>query len=144
MLIRDTHNERRARRQITELAGKKFSLIERLRMGGVGSQRMSIIEASQSIKDLLVLDQNPDTCNVELRTTGIVVRFRSKMHTYAWPVPFHQLAFFRNGEELSIYDSDTHIKLTTALNEKLDRQFILKVLQQKAIWSESNEVPVNG
>ena len=132
MIIRDTHNERRSRREIAQYAGKKFGLIERLKMGGIGSQRMVITDASDMILNLLSQDHAPDTCNIELRSAGIVVRFRSKMHTYAWAVPFHELSMFRNGEELSIYGKGEHMKMTTAHNEKLDRRFILKVLQYKA------------
>lgn len=132
MLVKDTFNEKRARRQIEEVAGKKFPLIERVKMRGIGSQRLLIIDASDDISDLLKIDSKRDLCNIELRKGGIVVRFQSKINTYAWPIPWHQLTLFRNGEVMSVYSQSSFVKVVTEHNETLDRGFLLKVLQHKA------------
>ncbi len=138
VLIRDTYNEKSVRRKIDAEVGKKFSFLERFKMGGIGSQRMRIISSSEEIDDLLQADAKRNLCNIEMRTGGLIVRFQSKMHTYAWTIPWHSLSLFRNGEVLSVYGSGNHIKVVTEYNESLDRRFVLKVMQYKALWSEDH------
>ena len=138
VFIRDTFNDRKSRRKLEEQVGKKFSFLERFKMGGIGSQRMLIMSSSEEIDDLLSEDQKRNLCNIELRKGGIVVRFQSKMHTYAWPIPWHQLSLFRNGEVLSVYGTQNHITGVTEYNESLDRRFVLKLMQYKALWSDDH------
>jgi len=138
MLIKDTFNDRRSRREIERHVGKKFSFVDRFKMRGIGSQRMLIVDSSNEIADLLALDKKLNHCNLELRQGGLLVRFQSKMHTYAFAIPWHYLTFFRTGESLQVYGQNNHVKLRVAHNEKLDRRFVLKVLQFKALWSEDH------
>lgn len=138
MLIRDTYNEKSVRRKIEQEVGKKFSFIERFKMGGIGSQRMRIMSSSQEIEVLLQADTKRNLCNIEMRKGGIIIRFQSKMHTYAWTIPWHQLALFRNGELLSVYGAGNHVKVVTEYNESLDKRFVLKLMQFKALWSEDH------
>ena len=101
-------------------------------MGGIGSQRLRVIAASDEIKGLLRFDNKRDVCNIEMRKGGIVLRFQSKMYSYAWPIPWHQLTLFRNGEVLSIYGPNKFVKVVTEHNEQLSREFVIKVLMHKA------------
>ena len=43
-------------------------------MGGVGSSKLLISATSIDIHNLLILDNNRNTCNVELRPKGIILR----------------------------------------------------------------------
>ena len=128
MLIQDTFNDRRARRMIAAEVGEKFSWIQRLQMGGTGSQRFHIEKASTDIHDLLQLDSKRDTCNLELRQGGLIVRFQSKMHTYAFCIPWHMLTIFKNNGFVSIYKGQSFIKATPDLNQQLDRMFFAFLL----------------
>lgn len=138
MLINDTFNDRRARREIEDQVGKKYTFLERMRMNGIGSQRMLIVESSDAISDLLALDRKLNHANVEIRKGGILVRFQSKMHNYAFAIPWHFLTVFRTGNTLNVFGQNNHVKLRPAHNEKLDRKFVLKLLQHKALWSEDH------
>jgi hypothetical protein len=97
---RDIENE------IADLVGNSYSLFDRFRrfrMGGNGSPRLTIIDASEQIKELLLKDSYINYCNVEMRPRGIVVGFRSRLETYAWCIPYNKLSVFKNKLSYTIY-----------------------------------------
>ena len=112
MLLNVSYNDNTIREKIDTEVGKPFSLKERWSMGGIGSSKLFITHTSLNIHNLLVLDQNLNTCNVELRPQGIIVRFRSLLETYALVIPFYKLKIYKGkAEEYSIYKDESLIKI---------------------------------
>ena len=64
MLLNVSYNDNTIREKIDTEVGKPFSLKERWSMGGIGSSKLFITHTSLNIHNLLVLDQNLNTCNV--------------------------------------------------------------------------------
>jgi hypothetical protein len=91
MLVNISYNEPKIRNTIDELIGKPFTLRERWSMGGIGSGKLMITHTSIDIHNLLILDQNINQCNVELRPKGIIVHFRSLLETYGLVIPYYKL-----------------------------------------------------
>ena len=91
MLLNVSYNDRKIKEQIDKEVGPPFSLIERWKIGGIGSSKLSITHASIDIHNLLVLDNNSDNCNIELRPNGIIIRFRSLLETYGLVIPYYKL-----------------------------------------------------
>ena len=81
MLLNISYNDIKQKNEIDKLVGKPFSIKKRLKMGGIGSEKMIISSASVNIKNLLLLDNNINKCNIELRPKGIIVFFRSLLET---------------------------------------------------------------
>ena len=126
MLLNVSYNNPKQRQKIETAVGAPFSLRQRWSMKGVGSPQMNITQASIDIHNLLVLDQNRNTCNIELRPKGIIVRFRSLLEIYA-VIPYYKLNIYKGkADEYSVYKDHYYIKvqLTTALH-----RFIQKVQQ---------------
>jgi len=80
---------------------------------------------------LLILDQNTNSCNIELRPKGIIVRFRSLLETYGLVIPYYKLKLYKGkAEEYSIYLDQHRIKVaaitksTHAFFKKLSREKI--------------------
>ena len=142
MLRNVSYNNKEIKREIQDAVGNSYTLIERLRKGGVGSQRLLIFEASREIQDLLDLDNNLNHCNIELREKGIIVRFRSILNTYGWIIPFYRLSLFKNAGHLAIYAEDQFIKIRPAHNEKLNNNFFKKLIGLKTAYYELNKLPV--
>ena len=132
MIIRDTYNDKQVKQTIEQHVGRKFSPWERLRMRGVGSQRFSIIEATDEIHELLDSDMKQNHCNIELRTRGMILRFQAKSDTYALLLPFQFLNIYRLGSKLNIYGRQHFVKCKPAHNESLDVLFLQKILKLKA------------
>lgn len=131
MLLNVSYNDNTIREKIDTEVGKPFSLKERWSMGGIGSSKLFITHNSLNIHNLLVLDQNLNTCNVELRPQGIIVRFRSLLETYALVIPFYKLKIYKGkAEEYSIYKDESLIKILA--DTKAIHKFFSKINTLKA------------
>ena len=131
MLLNVSYNDNTIREKIDAEVGKPFSLKERWSMGGIGSSKLFITHTSLNIHNLLVLDQNLNTCNVELRPQGIIVRFRSLLETYALVIPFYKLKIYKGkAEEYSIYKDESLMKILA--DTKAIHNFFSKINTLKA------------
>ena len=130
MLVNISYNEPKIRLQIDELLGKPFTLSERWKMGGIGSGKLIITQTSSDIHNLLVLDQNINQCNVELRPKGIIVHFRSLLETYGLVIPYYKLKLYKGkAEEYSIYKD--HYTIKVLANTISIHSFFKKINEQK-------------
>ena len=131
MLLNVSYNDNTIREKIDAEVGNPFSLKERWSMGGVGSSKLFITHTSLNIHNLLVLDQNLNTCNVEMRPKGIIIRFRSLLETYALIIPFYKLKIYKGmAKEYSIYKDEFVIKILA--DTKAIHKFFSKINTLKA------------
>ena len=116
---------------INNSVGKPYSLIDKIKLGGVGSPKYYIKSSDKKIDSLLILDNNDNTCNIEMRPKGIIIRFRSLLETYALIIPYFKLSIFKpTGNTYSIHSGENKIIIITQTENK--RKFIKRVLEQKA------------
>ena len=136
MLANVSYNNKAQRESIDMLVGKPFTLVNRLKLGGVGSPKLHVVSSSKEIDSLFVLDHNDNTCNIELRPNGIILRFRSLLETYGLIIPYYKLIIFKGtGEAYSIHME--HHKVSISAKSKNVRDFFKKILQQKARISDN-------
>ncbi|MEC7659023.1 MAG: hypothetical protein VYB41_02965, partial [Bacteroidota bacterium] len=67
MLTNVSYRDPKQEQVITDLVGKPFNLRMRLKLAGVGSPKLQIVSSSPKISNLLLLDNNHDVCNIEIR-----------------------------------------------------------------------------
>ena len=116
---------------INNSVGKPYSLVSRIKLGGVGSPKYYIKSSDKKIDSLLILDNNDNTCNIEMRPKGIIIRFRSLLETFALVIPYFKLSIFKpTGDTYSIHSGENKIIIITQTENK--RKFIKRVLEQKA------------
>jgi hypothetical protein len=131
MLVNVSYSDKKITRKIDGQVGKPFTLRERWAMKGIGSPKLFITEASVEIRNLLILDNNLDSCNVELRPKGIIVRFRSLLETFALVIPYYKLTLYKgNFAGYSIYRDHHFIKVRA--DTKAIQKFFKKMLDYKA------------
>ena len=136
MLANVSYNNKAQRESIDMLVGKPFTLVNRLKLGGVGSPKLHVVSSSKEIDSLFVLDHNDNTCNIELRPNGIILRFRSLLETYGLIIPYYKLTIFKGtGEAYSIH-MEQH-KVGISAKSKNVRDFFKKIQQQKARISDN-------
>lgn len=136
MLANVSYNNKAQREFIDKLVGKPFTLMNRLKLGGVGSPKLHVVSTSKEIDSLFVLDHNDNTCNIELRPNGIILRFRSLLETYGLIIPYYKLTIFKGtGEAYSIHME--HHKVGISAKSKNVRDFFKKIQQQKARISDN-------
>ncbi len=106
-------------------------------MGGIGSPKLAITEASVEIRNLLILDNNADCCNIELRPKGILVGFRSLLESYALVIPYYKLTVYKGDFAVySIYRDHYYVKVKA--DTKAIQKFFKKLLDLKADNTPTN------
>ena len=136
MLLNVSYNEPKIKEEIEATVGKPFSLKERWAKGGIGSSKLVISQSSIDIHNLLVLDNNRNTCNIELRPKGIILRFRSLLETYALVIPYYKLTLYKGkAKEYSIYKDKQFVKVIT--DTKATFKFFSKLSAEKV----ANQLP---
>jgi hypothetical protein len=126
-----TYNNPSVKEEIDRKVGSAFPFFTRLKMRGIGSKRMVIVESSADILKLTSYQNSIVYCYVELRPTGIIVHFRSILETIGWIVPFHHLSVFKNGNQFSLHAAGSFVKLGGLNDDAADEAFIRKMMRHK-------------
>ena len=130
MLVNVSYNNKEVTRKVDKEVGKPFTLKERSAMKGIGSPKLFITETSNEINNLLILDNNTNSCNIEMRPKGIIVRFRSLLETFALVIPYYKLAIYKGDLAIySIYRDHYFIKVRS--DKKAIQKFFRKMLDYK-------------
>jgi hypothetical protein len=130
MLYNVSHNDPATTLAIKKEIGGILSLRERWNLKGSGSPKLYITDSSIHIHNLLVVDNSLDVCNIELCKSGIIVRFRSRLETYALPIAYHKLVIYKGrAEEYSIYKDTYFVKVRA--DRKEIHHFFKKINEQK-------------
>jgi len=77
---------------INQAVGKAYPFLQRIRMGGIGSKRMNILELSPSLQVYQTIAQETQFGFIELRPKGILVLINRQLQNFTWPIPYSDLA----------------------------------------------------
>jgi len=132
MIINTSYTDKKITKQINEAVGRPFSLIDRIRLGGIGSRRMAISDISNNYKKYLNADHYISNANIELRPKGILIHFRHKLQAYTWLMPFSRLLIDYN-KALKINADGDYIEFS----KDLDQRFIEKVIRHQEKFSKA-------
>jgi hypothetical protein len=69
--------------------------MKKLKMGGVGSGRMVIEEASPKLEMTLINGHDLNYANIELRPKGILVRITRRLDNFTWIIPYYHLHIYK-------------------------------------------------
>ena len=131
MLHNVSYNNPKIERSISNEVGAILTLKERWKLKGSGSPKLFITACSIQIHNLLVLDNNINSCNMELRKNGVILRFRSLLETYALPIPYYKLVIYKvKAQEYSIHRDNYFIKVKA--DHKKIHKFFEKLAQLKS------------
>lgn len=125
-----SYNSKKNNILLLELVGRPFSFIERLKLGGIGSNKLVVADASKDIVELLRLDNNVNYCNIEIRKNGLIIRFRSLLETYGFIIPYYKLIIYKGESNIySLYKDTNYIKFF--VDNKSTSLFIKKIIRLK-------------
>lgn len=125
-----SYNSKKINALLLELVGRPFSFIERLKLGGIGSNKLVIADASKEIVELLRLDNNVNYCNIEIRKNGLIIRFRSLLETYGLIIPYYKLIIYKGESNIySLYKDTKYIKFL--VDNKSTSLFMKKIIRLK-------------
>jgi len=126
-----SYNCKKTKDLLIDRVGKPLTLFERLKIGGNGSDKLIITDASNDIVELLKLDNNINQCNIEIRSNGIILRFRALLETYGLVIPFYKMVIYKGEKKIySIYIDNQYIKFLA--DKKSIHSFIKKIHRLKS------------
>lgn len=131
MIVNTSYPDKKRTQKINKLVGKPFSLFERLKMRGIGSPRLQIIDASPAISDCFRVGNGNKHCNIELRPQGLILWFRVAQETFAWAIPFFHLSIFKSLDYYTIHGSGNYAKIKPAYSKQKIDTFIQRLIEQK-------------
>ena len=132
MILNTTYKSKENSNKISDLVGASFSLLDRLKIKGIGSPKLIAVSASKDIWDLLERTNNTNHINIELRPKGIIVRFKSGYEDYVWAIPFYLLTIFQNGKAWSVFDKSQKMNLEYAFVSDEGSKFVRQILEAKS------------
>ena len=132
MVLNTSHSDPKIERQISALVGESFSLLKRFEMRGIGSPKLEILQASTDLHNILSVNQDRLRCSIELRPKGVIIQFKSRLDTYALPIPYHKLSIYK-GESNSYSLFMDQYKLKINASDSMVKAFIQKVLNAKVL-----------
>lgn len=130
MIYNTTYHNEDYLQQSKEVVGKAFRLLERLKMGGIGSGRLMIAEISPKLKLGKLEFSEIDYGNIELRPQGIIVHYTSKLERFSWVIPYFRLNIY-NAQTYSIHANGSFIKFEKNKNYKENKKFLEKMADRK-------------
>ncbi|WP_445732589.1 hypothetical protein [Mariniflexile sp.] len=130
MILDTTHTNKEHNNLINDVVGKSFSFFQAIKMGGIGSKRMIIEEASPNMKNYLNKVSDVNYSNLELRPTGILIRINKGLNNFTWVIPYYQLVIYKtNGISIHAQGRFIHFKKNTTFKE--NKGFFEKIQNEK-------------
>lgn len=125
-------------KKIEEFLGKSYSLLQRIKMGGIGSPRLNMIDADDQVSRLMNRDINRNVCNIELRPKGIIIGFRSHLDPYALLMSYEDLKIIE--KDLFTYRIESpknFIEIRMRKRDKAIRKFLKRLEREKNQFLEN-------
>ena len=127
MIFDTSYYDPEIKKIIDETLGKSYSFMDRLKMKGIGSSRMEILDCSSDIKELLTSGFKGNFASIELRPKGVIVHFKKFTEHFSWIIPFYSLSIIQSNT-INIHSKGSFIKLQ--LRSKNSSPFIQKLIHQ--------------
>ena len=141
MLLNTTYDSRDDKALIEDLVGKPYTLVQKLRLGGIGSKRMVIDEVSPNLGSVLNTVSDINYASIELRPKGILIRITKGLKNFTWIIPFYQLVIYKvNGSSIHAQGKFIHFKANKTFKE--NKKFFNKLLDHKVRYDLQYSAPV--
>lgn len=128
MIFETTYSKRETILEINQLVGNPYSFLDRIKMRGIGSKRMAISSISEEYEEYLNADHYMTHANIELRPKGIILHFRYKLESFAWPMPYSDLTI-ETSPVLKFRSSNKFISFNNGM--EVNEEFLKKVIEGK-------------
>lgn len=131
-MLRDlSYKDSEIEKEINNLIGKEFNLLEKFKRGGTGSRQLIIKKSDNNIYEILSKSYELNRCNIEIREKGIIIYFRSRQSTYGLSIPFYKLVIFKvDNNHYTLTYNEYFLKIR--VESSSDHKFLKKILEEKA------------
>lgn len=126
-LFNVSYYEKEVNDEIISWVGEPFGFITSLKMGGSGSPRMIIQDASEAIQPLLSKDKYIKYCNIEIRPKGLILRFRLRLDALAFVVSYKDMEVVKTDSGYMLRGHQQFFHLIPFKNVKQVAAFFVKI-----------------
>ena len=143
MILNTTHHNKDHKRLIADIVGDSFSLVQKLKMNGVGSKRMIIEDVSPNMKSMMNLVSDINYGSIELRPKGILLRITQGLKSFTWIIPYYQLVIYKtNGSSIHAQGKFVHFRDSKTFRE--NKKFFDKLRSEKIKYDSEFAMPQYG
>ncbi len=138
MLVETTYDNKENKELINDLVGKPFSLLQSIKMNGIGSKRMIVDDVSPNMNSLINAVSDINYANIELRPKGILILINKGLKNFTWIIPYYQLVMYKvNGSSIHAQGRFIHFKNNITFKE--NKSFFDKLMDQKIKYDMQND-----
>ncbi len=135
MILNATHFNKEHKQILADLVGRSFTLLESLKMKGVGSKRMIIGDVSPNLSSYMNTVSDINYANIELRKSGILILINKGLQNFTWAIPYYQLVIYKtNGASIHAQGKFIHFKNTKTFKE--NKRFFEKMFNEKIKYDQ--------
>jgi len=140
MVLDTTHKNTDNDKLIHDIVGEPFSLVQKLKMNGVGSKRMIIDEVSPNMTSIMNTIADINYGSIELRPKGILLRITQGLKNFTWVIPYYQLVLYKvNGSSIHAQGRFVHFRDSKTFRE--NKKFFDKLLAEKVKYDMEYAMP---
>lgn len=141
MILNTTHYNKEHKSTIADLVGSEFSLVQKLKLKGVGSKRMIIDDVSPNMKSMMNIVSDINYGNIELRPKGVLIMINQGLKNFTWVIPFYQLVIYKtNGSSIHAQGRFVHFRDNKTFKE--NKKFFDKLLDAKVKYDMEYAMPI--
>ena len=141
MILNTTHFNPDHKQIIADLVGSEFSLVQKLKMKGIGSKRMIIDEVSPNMKSIMNTVPDINYGNIELRPKGVLIMINQGLKNFTWIIPYYQLVIYKvNGSSIHAQGKYVHFRDNKTFKE--NKKFFDKLLDEKVKYDMEFSMPM--
>lgn len=126
-----TYRNKENEKLIDQEMGIAYGLIEKIKLNGIGSRRLTIENLSPNIQHLALKVSGIQYANIELRPKGVIIHVNQGVYTHAWTIPFYHLNIY-NGDYFTIHGAGRFIQFNKEKCWKENKKFIKKLVSLKS------------
>jgi hypothetical protein len=130
MIVVANYPTKKFRETVNQVVGNRFSMWERIKMGGIGSGQLKVLQHSEGLAPCFGKNHDTKFVIVEMRKSGIVVYVRNYIDNYVWLIPYYQLSIFKS-DCYSLHANGNFIKINLACVVGNNAAVLNKIQQQK-------------
>ena len=140
MVFNTTHTNEDYDQHVLKTVGPGYSLIERLKMGRIGSKRMIINDISKGFWPFRNQNEDLRYGNIELRQNGIIVHLAIGRLRIGWVIPYRELFVF-DSETFSLHGHGLFLKFEKGRHYHENKSFIRKMMNERLRCLEQYTLP---
>ena len=140
MILNTTHSNPEHKQIIADIVGGPYSLVQKLKLGGIGSKRMIVDEVSPNMQSMMNTVSDVNYANIEIRPNGILVMINKGLKNFTWIIPYYQLVLYKtNGSSIHAQGRFVHFRNSKTFRE--NKKFFDKLLDEKVKYDMQYAMP---